>query len=515
MKIFSDKLFGDERKLSAVLASLSAVTLILWLGTLYRRFDIFDDGWFAERAYLWAESGIIRSDLFAGMLGWGERIFFDQKLFIMALGSWISFFGFDYYVLKAFNIPLLFIIGALGAFLSRGTRVQGWAFVFLLLTCGPLLEFSMNLRAEMLVAALAFASMLLLMPSRSLDSGHSVDPNATSMFRTDLKVCISGMCAGAALLCHLNGAIFMLTGALTLAAQLRWRHAVWYSLCAAGVAALYPLDAVLNDAWPRFLQQMLQDPAMSGTRSFSQKLWNTLEAHRLFFHDEGQSFTSLLVITAGVARWAWPASSESTKPNNHLALYLGLLFVVFILANNRISRMYYVLFAPFFCLYTAQAIALLVDNLKQGASSRQTLTLKWMLTLCLLSGVWSLGKIYARNWRHEHVLSMNARIEQILGPQGQSGVVVAPSSFVFERLDRYRVHGLNFYHHANSATGQAWSVEELFADAQSKSAKFLIFRNHPKRDYYRLPEQTPKRVGAYREIYRDPELRIYKLDDHS
>ena len=228
------------QKLSSA-AMLKTLLLLAFAGimtTLVQRTENFDDAWFGELAYFLATEGIIRSNLFADMLGWGDRVLITHKLWVICTALWIKLWGFSLYVVKTVGLPFLLL--QIFLFHRYSRKIWLLAAVFYL-TCGVVGRYVFVSRPEIAMAAFGFLSWYALQTFRE-----------KQQWRWILLASIS---AGITALFHLQGAIFMAAGALWLLWCREYR--AWFLYCFLSFATFlfYFTDVILYDAWDAYLFQ--------------------------------------------------------------------------------------------------------------------------------------------------------------------------------------------------------------------------------------------------------------------
>ncbi|HIF69285.1 MAG TPA: hypothetical protein EYQ29_08210, partial [Candidatus Lambdaproteobacteria bacterium] len=137
----------SSRILSGVTLALAAGGLLTTL--IYRR-ENYDDAWFGELAYFLATEGVIRSDLFADMLGWGDQVLMTHKLWVLLTALWIKTWGFSLWTVKTVALPFV----VLQVFLFYRCCRQSWTLCALLyLSCGVIVRYTFVSRPEIAMAA--------------------------------------------------------------------------------------------------------------------------------------------------------------------------------------------------------------------------------------------------------------------------------------------------------------------------------------------------------------------------
>ncbi|MDP7158047.1 MAG: hypothetical protein QF922_07490, partial [SAR324 cluster bacterium] len=324
-----------SQKNVARLLPYAAITIAVigLLATLIERRENYDDAWFGELAYFLATEGVIRSDLFADMLGWEEQVLMTHKLLVVLTALWIKIWGFSLWTVKTVALPFL----ALQVFLFYRYCRQSWMLCALLyLTCGVIVRYTFVSRPEIAMAALGFLSWQNLQQFRE---------NGGIRW-----LLLAGVSAGATALFHLQGAVFMSAGAVWLLWARQFRGAAIYSAVAFATFLLYFTDVVYYDAWDAYFFQIANDPATTALRSFSEKLFNLAEIPKIMVHSGGETPPTLVMLGCLFLRW------KSKLHASDLEKYLLVLALCFAVLANRMVHEYLILFVPFMIAFSAETL---------------------------------------------------------------------------------------------------------------------------------------------------------------
>ena len=458
------------------------------LTTLIYRRENYDDAWFGELAYFLATEGVIRSNLFADMLGWGDQVLMTHKLLVVLTALWIKIWGFSLYTVKTVALPFV----ALQVFLFYRYCRQSWMLCALLyLSCGVIVRYTFVSRPEIAMAALGFLSWQSLQQFRE-DGGIR-------------WLLLAGMSAGATALFHLQGAVFMSAGAVWLLWARQFRGTAIYSAVAFATFLLYFTDVVYYDAWDAYFFQIANDPATTALRSFSEKLFNLAEIPKIMLHSGGETPLTLVMLGCLFLRW------KSKLPASDLEKYLLVLALCFAVLANRMVHEYLILFVPFMIAFSAETLYRVTLERGSGEAVLFPKTVRWMnvlVILYLVAGVFYDGKLLYRNLQAEPLSERNARLSQIVGDEPTT--VIAPQSFIFGNIERHHIIGLGYYHHYNSYHTEPLTPEVFFEDAKRKGVRFVIFERNPITAEYKPPEDLPEVLANYRLIHRDERFRVYQ-----
>ena len=348
----------SSRILSGVTLALAAGGLLTTL--IYRR-ENYDDAWFGELAYFLATEGVIRSDLFADMLGWGDQVLMTHKLWVLLTALWIKIWGFSLWTVKTVALPFV----ALQVFLFYRYCRQSWMLCALLyLTCGVIVRYTFVSRPEIAMAALGFLSWQSLQQFREHGGIR--------------WILLAGMSAGATALFHMQGALFMLAGAVWLLWARQLRGTFIYSAVAFCTFLLYFADVVYYDAWDAYFFQIANDPATTALRSFSEKLFNLAEIPKIMLHSGGETPLTLVMFGCFFLRW------KSRLHASDLEKYLLVLALCFAVLANRVVHEYLILFVPFLIAFSAETLYRIASARGSGDAAIFPKTVRWMNVLVIL-----------------------------------------------------------------------------------------------------------------------------------
>ncbi|TAE40941.1 MAG: hypothetical protein EAZ70_05900 [Runella slithyformis] len=303
------------------------------IASYYHRYPTSDDAWFAEQSYWLLHDGKVRSEFFSGLLDWDKNYLASHKLFIL-LGAFLTkLFPDNSYGIKLSGLlffVLLVILLTNYVWQSKKSiedfKIKVLVVLLLLFGNTLLVRMSFENRPEMMVTTLGFCSFLLLKsPSKQV---------YTPIF--------AGIFAGLALLAHLNGVIFVLSGFLTLLLTKYATKALLFILAATFVSCFYFYDVLQT---PNGLEtwwfQFSNDPATQKSFGIYAKLKVLLSFPLIFVESPEQlALTVVLLVMLWVQRKNW------VLLNKTLIIYtLSLLFCFWILTKSA-TAIYQVLFIP-------------------------------------------------------------------------------------------------------------------------------------------------------------------------
>jgi hypothetical protein len=323
-----------------LLVVLLCIEVLLLLASIPRHSPHVDEAWFAEQAFFEARDGYPHSNFFRGFVHEDVRIVVRHWLFITLESAVFRGFGFGLFKMRLLPIVSATLLLALMIVFGRVSGASSSQIVLGLLAflVAPQAFRSFKLaRPEMLATLFGFASFLLLWWDARVPAWR----------------CIlgAGACAGAATLTHLNGAIFVATGAAVLAAARRPLQAAAFVLAAGLVFSPYALEAL---AHPDLFREQINSPLIAyKTRlGILSPLVNLLREHtRLFRKPDIIFLTSAFLVCA---------LSLLRRPRAQDGFLLRYLFVLMVMLGIMVADkgiLYSVYLVPFQALVIGEALA--------------------------------------------------------------------------------------------------------------------------------------------------------------
>ena len=459
------------------------------MATLIQRTEKYDDAWWGELSYFLANDGIIRSNLFVDMYGWGDRVLMTHKLWVVCTALWIKIWGFSIYVIKTVSLP--FVLLQVFLFYRYSQKIWMLATLFYL-TCGVVVRYAFVSRPELAMATFGFMSWLAL-----------------QRFREKYQwrwVFVAGISSGITALFHLQGAIFMSAGALWLLWCKEYRAFVGYCIVSFCTFLFYFTDVVLYDSWDLYYNQTAHDPATHALRDISVKLKNLAEIPKMMLHSIGEIPGTIFTFSCLFLR------RKAKLQSSDLEKYLLLLAICFVVLSNRVVHEYMVLFFPFMLVYCAEILV------KVGFGSRNKISdifsfqynwITWLTILYLVAGFAHDAKRIVKNFNTEPLYQRNARLHELIGDRPK--IVIAPQCFIFDHIEHMHIIGLAYYHHYNSFKSDTLTPELFFKDAKKKGVDSIILENNDVTMEYEPPLNISENFEEYHLIYRDERYRIYSV----
>lgn len=414
-------------KIGVIVKILIALTLVLFVFSLWQRSPDIDDAWIGEHAYWMAKIGYVKSELMHGITNQENRHIVHHKLFTLNGALFIGIFGFSLMTIK--SVSLLWLGIFLFIFIRYVKKELGtdsaW-FAFLLITINALVfQYSFVFRPEIMVMTLGFVSYLFIEKSFKQS-----DNNKLLIF--------SGLFAGLAAATHLNGLIFIAAGFLLLIWRKRYKASLIFAASTLPSFALYFYDFTQEYNFNYWIYQINDSPALykssilPSSFSFLAKLLNE---HLRFFHSPKEISLSLLFLFMLIVNY------RNLKSDGNLLKYLLLLVILLSLIAMHTTSKYILLYLPFISIIIIRSFH--TFYLKRESKE----VLKWKLTIkdayrCSLA---LLGLFIVLNfsWNVKiasekfNPLKNREFAEKHFGQHTASLNILAPMTFIFNEIGNF------------------------------------------------------------------------------
>ncbi|NIJ55253.1 hypothetical protein [Dyadobacter arcticus] len=467
--------------LKRTLFGILAAFLLLTLLTYFYRYPTGDDAWFGEQSYWLEKTGIIRSEFFRGLLGWERQILVSHKLFLFFGAMMIRIFGYHLPVLQftGFIFFCILVFELLIYVKKREQSLWVWylpAFLILIFANRLLVKMSFENRPEMMLAALGFGSFLLL-------NGEN---------KRLPKTILAGILAGMTFLCHLNGAIFLVAGFVTLLYTRHDKHAIAFAIAGSFTIVFYWIDVVQAQVgFATWYYQFSNDPATQDALGWYSKLIQLVTYPRLFFHSPEQIAPSLLLTFM-----LWHQRKYLAMLPVKLRIYSLTLFLSFWLITKANGALYLTFFMPFM-------IVLIYELYK--IRPFENLALKVILAAYLVVGAFGMIQIIQRNFTMEYLPFSYKRLRPEIDNK-QTGFV--PLTFFFNEYEEYP-RLLTHENYKLQSKKKGMTTAKMANWAHNNGADFIVmdykFRPEP---YY--PKAGVKTIPFYKLAFFDGRFAIYK-----
>ena len=445
-----------DRNIQRRLVWGTAIIMITLLVISIPRYPVdVDEAWLGEQVHFLVEDGVVRSELFTGILQYDKQLFVYHKGLIWFTSLPVAVLGFDLTVLRL--VPLVcFILLCWMLYLYYKENSNRDAFlltVALLLLCPVFFHGIKIFRPELPVTLAGFASFSFLM--RYLRAGDVS------------RLVLSSVCAGLAILIHLNGVIFLGAGVMVLLFARRWKAVLPFGVISIAVALLYFVD-VLGHQDVFFMQ--LQNGLSNAVANvdFPMPVKNLLAEHkRLLRKPEIIGITVLFVLSLILNRSQW-------KPQNRpVGIYVIVLVCMMGLLHHSKTVKYSILQFPFF--------AMIVSDFVRTKLTGQDRLHKWgrVIVFVLLVGYGLFGMGYAVKTAFEGKQDITATNRHLAASMESDSRVIAPLSFVFNEIDHFDIMGMVAARTVMERDGLPFTPENVCRYAVAHNVSYLIIN-----DYY-------------------------------
>jgi hypothetical protein len=397
----------SENKLRVILVTFS----VLAFTTYFYRYPTGDDAWLGEQAFWLRRGGVIRSEFFRGLLECEKQIFVSHKLFLAFGAGMIWLFGYQLPILQFVGfIFFCILVAEIIFYVSRRERsINSWyilAVLILIFSNRLLVKMSFENRPEMMVAALGFGSFLCLSRERM---------SAT-------RVMAAGLLSGLAFLCHLNGAIYLVAGFVTLLFLRRYLLAFNFAAIGGATSLAYFADVLFQQngvfSW---YKQFTGDPLTQESFQLSAKTLQVLSYPALFFRSPEQMALSMLLVLL-----LWHQRKFIKEVPLKVRIYTLSLFLSFWVITKANSGVYVLIFIPFM-------LVLVYELYKTRPFSNTALHL--VLATYLIIGAFGMFQIIRTNFTMEYLPVSYQRLRPRIDGN-KTGFV--PLTFFFDEYEAYR-----------------------------------------------------------------------------
>lgn len=468
-------------RMLATLSILVPILMLLTFFSYYKRFPTGDDAWFAEESYWLLHDGVIRSEFFRGLLGWEKQLFVSHKLFL-SFGSimmWLG--GNSLYVLKLTSLLFLgLLVFLFKNYISQRQLEKSSLYIalFLLFSNTLIIKMSFEYRPEVMMMTLGFASYLLI------------------QYQKKYLIALGGVLAGMALLCHLNGVIYIIAGFFMLFLSEKKTNALVFGVFATLTSAFYFYDIIQANGFDTWLYQFRNDPATQNAFGLMDKLKVMVSFPSIFFKSPQEMAISMLLIA-----FCWTFKKRLSELPRNLTVYSIVLIVSFWLITKRATGLYEMLFIPTMMAIIIELFSF-VENKPQTKLSKPILFGFLVYFIIGMVGVIQLiYKINSKPYLPEKYATLRKYI-----PQKSVGLV--PIQFFFNEYENQErllcFENFDFQLAQSKLTTDTASLANW---AIKNKVKFIIFDyKNNKANFF--PKQNQLLKG-YKISYFDEDISIY------
>lgn len=430
-----------------------------------------DEAWMGEQSYREAQDGIPRQELLPGMFRFEEQMLIRHKLFIF-LGSLATrLSGFSLYHLRLVSVAAgIALLGLLFLYLKRERERHHILFLLtavILMLCPLFFRYMKLYRPECLLAAFGFLSFFLL--RRALDTGSIA------------KAALSGIAAGFAALTHLNGIIFIASGAVLLLIMKRGKLFLVFSVVSLLSTSLYLYDIIGNYDLFRlqFFNDFVVEKKYTGVFALVIQLFH--EHERYFRIPEIIGISLLFVVSLpGVFR-------RGTGADRILYGYTGLLILFLGLVNKSLTAKYAMPLFPFFALAAASAVYVTVKG-----GTRLTSSKIYRGLLAIFLGLYvSYGLYYLVTTAFLNRVDTAGENAAVAVSMQTGTRVLAPGRFIYNEIGRFTIIDLFVPRYLATVRNKGeFNLTSLCEYAMKHAVDYIVVDD----EYRKMGEIDPRKI---------------------
>lgn len=410
-----------SRRFAIILLVILAVQLALLIVSIPRQRLHGDEAWLGEQAYFLRHEGVCRSELFRGFAGQEQMVLVTHKLFIVLGATAVAAFGWGVWQLRLLSlaagaVTLMLLVRHMRTTDKRDNEF-GTLLAILFLAASPLFFKFINLyRPEVMLAAFGFGSFYCL--SRALEDkgrGHLI---------------LAAITAGAAVLVHLNGLMFVVAGLAVLLYERRFRSAAGFVFLSLLVSAFYFADVVGH--WDLFLHQFASVPSLTPDDfHWDAPFWRLLNEHKRLFRKPEIIFSSALFF--GSAGYYWHYAGRRGRAQ---VFYAIALIVTLGAIGQAKTTPYAIALLPVFAVVVARATAMWWHDRRRYPRAVSILAVS-LWSAFIIHGL-AADALNATTGKRD--VAAESRQMAAYVPPGTA--VLAPMDFIFDEIQHFRIRAL-------------------------------------------------------------------------
>ena len=448
-------LFFDNHK-QKILFSVLGISLFFALTSLYQRQIVPDDAWFAEQAYSFAMNGYVKSELYNGMLGYENRHLAYHRLHIWQGALVYKIFGWSPYVFKLITLFYFCLFLILAYFYIKKFDYQSknkYIFVLfyaLAIVHAVTLEHAVIYRPDVFMMTLGFASFFLL--------------HLSIYHQGWFKPFIAGILAGASVVAHLNGLVFVAAGAILLLFFRCYRLFFLFSVSSSLVSVLYFYEIQTKELFDLYLYQFANSSALSEKEfSLFGLVLKLLAIHGPYFRHPAEAAYTLLFL---FVMWTQRKKINENKDLKIIFVYFFTIAIVLAIINPGAKTLYLSYHMP----YAILLVSILFSHVYAESNKRKN----WLLgfTVLYLLTQWGHAAIIFNRRTPELVQQHRDTAEKFNLVKGEK--IIAPMMFIFNELENYKIQSFNKYYIDHHMGRMNFNAPNFFLAAQKSQRSFII-----------------------------------------
>ena len=488
-----------------VLLIFSLFVILLFLYSLHNRIPHGDDAWIGEQVYWLDNEGIVKNVLLKNYNDNQNELLVYHKAFIYNGLLAVKLFGFSLPVLK--SISLFYLLLFLGIFyyylviLHKFLLPKQFLWVAVFIIIEPhIFEYSFVYRPEIMLMVTGFLSYIFLEQSRKAKSNNII------------LVLFAAVFSGLSLLVHLNGLLFVISGAIILLFYKQVKNLILFTIVNIGFVYLY--FAHLNSYTDIIIwaQQILsyESGKVEGGFDIStilNYLLKIVNEHLRFLHSPKEITLSLLLIIVLVTGYkkikiAFPILLPYT-----LLLMLSLGFFV----PSKTAK-YLIPLMPFFALM----IITVISSAWKSKSVNIIIIPQKSKSIAVFVGI---ILFLASSLIYDVVLVNNkfnpkkysAITNKYIKTPTNETTILAPMLFIFNEISKYKeVVGLISFNERQK-TNPNINGSSFFNIAENESIDYIILNQHYIAKFNVDTVESYNQTGNYKVVGFYDGLTIFEL----
>lgn len=469
-----------KTKRSTIFLILFVISIVVFVGSLWKRIIHIDDVWLAEYSYWLAKIGYVKSEAMRGFYDAEIKLYVYHKLLAIE-GAWfIKLFGFDPYVLK--SLSLIYVLGAallLSSLYQKYSQSKNSSLLLLamFLSFFHTMNLGFTFRPEMHLAFWGLLSLIFL--EKYLDEHKRI------------FLVLSAFVTGIGTATHLNGVVYTGAAVLLLWFNRKWLAGLIYGVVATwGLLFYFLIDAhSLAELRQSYLQLANWRDVATGKYGW-ELILRVFEEQGRYLHSPPEIIYSLMLLLLLI-----PARKYLIGSVKRIVYYTIFLSVCVAEVTHGTNTNYLMYAFPFLLLLSVWSFERLVSEGRPKIA--------WSAVMIFLVGSWAydINKFSVR----ETMAPEYAKVAQFLP---ENAKVLAPAHLMFDGLEKLQIQSFITYRDKTETGKLKRTGDDLFAEAtkydieyvvvDSSNAAFFQIANKNYADYIILVGQPSKKFQIYK-----------------
>ncbi len=307
-----------------------------------------------------------------------------------------------------------------------------------------------------------------------------------------MKIILAGVLAGLAMLCHLNGVIFLIAGLVTLIYIKNFRGALLFSIAGGITGAFYFADIIpVADGLSTWYYQFRNDPATQNAFGWEAKVMVLLTYPKLFFESPEQAALSIVLVYLLITQRTFIKNIPAV-----LKIYSLVIFITFWLITKNGSGTYIPLFMPFMLVLIYELYKL---------SNVKSIGFKLIIAVYFVIGLYGTIEIIYANFNKPYLPDAYKQLRTKL-PYKKNGLV--PLTFFFNEYEQYGhlLSNENYKHHATPTNDPANQMPQW---ANTNNVDFILMDYEYRPEIF-YPKPGKRNLPPYALTYFDGRFAVYQ-----